>query len=182
MNHLGMTAEERFSVYTIVASVLHLGNIGFEDNQEDTKGIVAGNQGSLKAYNIPCPSCVPVCDKNTMRNCTFSKLGSVQRCHCLRWGLDQNLVITDLQRSRENNQKQNMQTEWQPSYSLISAPRGIWFVCTMFLHILLSKNLGFSKSSVFFLCTRLSILARTYNVCRSKRVSILLDYRERVLF
>ena len=47
MNHLGMTAEERFSVYTIVASVLHLGNIGFEDNQEDTKGMVAGNQGNL---------------------------------------------------------------------------------------------------------------------------------------
>jgi len=39
MTHLGMTEEERFSVYTVVASVLHLGNIGFEDNHEDTKGL-----------------------------------------------------------------------------------------------------------------------------------------------
>lgn len=38
MNHLGMSEDERFSVYTIVASVLHLGNINFEDNHEDTKG------------------------------------------------------------------------------------------------------------------------------------------------
>ena len=38
MAHLGMSETERFSVFTIVASVLHLGNIGFEDNHEDTKG------------------------------------------------------------------------------------------------------------------------------------------------
>ena len=56
MNHLGMTTEERFSVYTIVASVLHLGNIGFEDNQEDTKGMVAGNQGILKSLQYPLSS------------------------------------------------------------------------------------------------------------------------------
>lgn len=50
MNHLGMTTDERFSVYTIVASVMHLGNIGFEDNHEDTKGgcmISAGTEKSL---------------------------------------------------------------------------------------------------------------------------------------
>ena len=38
MNHLGMSEDERFSVFTIVACVLHLGNIGFEENHEDTKG------------------------------------------------------------------------------------------------------------------------------------------------
>ncbi|XP_053396881.1 unconventional myosin-VI-like isoform X2 [Mercenaria mercenaria] len=51
MNHLGMTEDERFSVYTIVASVLHLGNISFEDNHEDTKGgciITANSEKSLQ--------------------------------------------------------------------------------------------------------------------------------------
>ncbi|WAR09213.1 MYO6-like protein [Mya arenaria] len=38
MSHLGMSDDERFSVYTVVAAVLHLGNIEFEDNHEDTRG------------------------------------------------------------------------------------------------------------------------------------------------
>ena len=49
MTHLGMTEEERYSVYTIVASVLHLGNIGFEDNQEDTKGNKLGTRNMYKS-------------------------------------------------------------------------------------------------------------------------------------
>ncbi|XP_044011291.1 myosin heavy chain 95F isoform X2 [Aphidius gifuensis] len=35
---LGLNANERFEIYTMVAAVLHLGNISFEDNPEDTKG------------------------------------------------------------------------------------------------------------------------------------------------
>jgi len=38
MLHLGMSDGERLSVYTVVAAVLHLGNIQFEDNHEDTRG------------------------------------------------------------------------------------------------------------------------------------------------
>lgn len=52
MNHLGMSEDERFSVYTIVASVLHLGNIAFEDNHEDTKGGCMINVGSEKSLQI----------------------------------------------------------------------------------------------------------------------------------
>ncbi|XP_060551449.1 unconventional myosin-VI-like, partial [Ruditapes philippinarum] len=55
MNHLGMSEDERFSVYTIVASVLHLGNISFEDNHEDTKGgcmITAASESSLQIASV----------------------------------------------------------------------------------------------------------------------------------
>ncbi|XP_008557651.1 myosin heavy chain 95F isoform X2 [Microplitis demolitor] len=35
---LGLTEVERMEIYTMVAAVLHLGNIVFEDNPEDTRG------------------------------------------------------------------------------------------------------------------------------------------------
>lgn len=38
MTHMGMTDEEKLSIYTVIAGVLHLGNVSFTENQEDTKG------------------------------------------------------------------------------------------------------------------------------------------------
>ncbi|XP_043272163.1 myosin heavy chain 95F isoform X2 [Venturia canescens] len=38
LTRLGLTDDERMQIYTMVAAVLHLGNIVFEDNPEDTKG------------------------------------------------------------------------------------------------------------------------------------------------
>lgn len=38
MKHLGFSDSDRLSVYMLVAGVLHLGNIGFEENQNDTTG------------------------------------------------------------------------------------------------------------------------------------------------
>ncbi|XP_026672649.1 myosin heavy chain 95F isoform X5 [Ceratina calcarata] len=38
LTRLGLTEAERMEIYTMVAAVLHLGNITFEDNPEDTKG------------------------------------------------------------------------------------------------------------------------------------------------
>lgn len=35
---IGISSEERLQIYTTVAAVLHLGNIQFEDNPEDTRG------------------------------------------------------------------------------------------------------------------------------------------------
>lgn len=35
---LGLTGSERQDIYTVVASVLHLGNVTFEDNPDDCKG------------------------------------------------------------------------------------------------------------------------------------------------
>ncbi|KAG7207380.1 hypothetical protein KM043_009038 [Ampulex compressa] len=38
LTRLGLSEAERMEIYTMVAAVLHLGNIDFEDNPEDTKG------------------------------------------------------------------------------------------------------------------------------------------------
>nr|XP_027213444.1 unconventional myosin-VI-like isoform X1 [Penaeus vannamei] len=50
LSNLGLTSQERLAIYTTVAAVLHLGNISFEDNPEDTKGgcmVSPGCEGSL---------------------------------------------------------------------------------------------------------------------------------------
>lgn len=38
LSRLGLSDAEKMEIYTMVAAVLHLGNITFEDNPEDTKG------------------------------------------------------------------------------------------------------------------------------------------------
>ncbi|OWF36327.1 Unconventional myosin-VI [Mizuhopecten yessoensis] len=50
MKHLGFSDSDRLSVYKLVAGVLHLGNISFEENHEDTKGgckVMAGGESAL---------------------------------------------------------------------------------------------------------------------------------------
>lgn len=38
MTHMGMSNEEKHSIYSTIAGVLHLGNITFEDPLDDTTG------------------------------------------------------------------------------------------------------------------------------------------------
>lgn len=38
LSRLGLNENERLQIYTMVAAVLHLGNIEFEENPEDTRG------------------------------------------------------------------------------------------------------------------------------------------------
>lgn len=38
LTRLGLSDKDKLDIYTIVAAVLHLGNVTFEDNPEDTKG------------------------------------------------------------------------------------------------------------------------------------------------
>ena len=38
MTHMGLTDDEKLAIYTIIAGVLHLGNISFEESLDDTKG------------------------------------------------------------------------------------------------------------------------------------------------
>ncbi|EFN62017.1 Myosin heavy chain 95F [Camponotus floridanus] len=49
---LGLTDAKRMEIYTMVAAVLHLGNITFEDNPEDTKGGCRITADSEKAVVI----------------------------------------------------------------------------------------------------------------------------------
>ncbi|KAL5010725.1 hypothetical protein ScPMuIL_013030 [Solemya velum] len=50
MAHLRVDQSTRMSIYALVAAVLHLGNIGFEENHEDTKGgcmVSSASEGNL---------------------------------------------------------------------------------------------------------------------------------------
>lgn len=38
MTLMGMSDKEKMAIYTVVAGVLHLGNVEFEEEQESTKG------------------------------------------------------------------------------------------------------------------------------------------------
>ncbi|KAK7077209.1 Unconventional myosin-VI [Halocaridina rubra] len=51
LGNLGLSSGERLAIYTTVAAVLHLGNINFEENPDDTKGgcmVTPGCENSLK--------------------------------------------------------------------------------------------------------------------------------------
>ncbi|XP_074640045.1 unconventional myosin-VI-like isoform X2 [Tubulanus polymorphus] len=51
MTKMGLNESEKFDIYTVVASVLHLGNLVFEENHEDSKGgckISGGSEVSLR--------------------------------------------------------------------------------------------------------------------------------------
>ena len=39
MSHMGMNDNEKMAIYTIVAGVLHLGNVTFEEDENSTKGM-----------------------------------------------------------------------------------------------------------------------------------------------
>ncbi|CAL8140875.1 unnamed protein product [Orchesella dallaii] len=51
LEHLEILAGDRLSIYTVVASVLHLGNVDFEDDPDDTRGgcrVKDATESSLK--------------------------------------------------------------------------------------------------------------------------------------
>lgn len=52
LTRLGLSEGQKFEVYALVAAVLHLGNINFEDNPEDAKGGCRVSQNSEKALAI----------------------------------------------------------------------------------------------------------------------------------
>ena len=50
MDHMGLSAQDKINIYSTVATVLHLGNINFEDDPESTKGgcrVASGHEPSL---------------------------------------------------------------------------------------------------------------------------------------
>lgn len=50
MDHMGLSMQDKINIYSTVATVLHLGNINFEDDPESTQGgcrVLSGQQQSL---------------------------------------------------------------------------------------------------------------------------------------
>lgn len=49
LKHFGVNDTDRLAIYQIVAAILHLGNVVFEDSPEDSRG-GCRVQGNLKSY------------------------------------------------------------------------------------------------------------------------------------
>ena len=52
LKNLGMSDSERFSVYSTIASVLHLGNVEFEDDPDDNRGGCRVTEKAEKSLQI----------------------------------------------------------------------------------------------------------------------------------
>jgi len=39
MTHMGLSDAEKLAIYTVIAGVLHLGNVSFEESQDDSTGL-----------------------------------------------------------------------------------------------------------------------------------------------
>lgn len=52
LTRLGLHEKEKIEIYSLVAAVLHLGNIEFEDNPEDTRGGCRVSHASEKSLII----------------------------------------------------------------------------------------------------------------------------------
>lgn len=61
MTHLGISNDEKKSIYTLVSAVLHLGNLEFEENLEDAKGMSKNKKKVLK-----CRHCFEVKGSNDL--------------------------------------------------------------------------------------------------------------------
>ncbi|XP_064629701.1 unconventional myosin-VI-like isoform X2 [Lineus longissimus] len=51
MTKMGLSNDEKLSIYMLVAAVLHLGNVSFEENTEDTKGGSKVTSSSAQSLN-----------------------------------------------------------------------------------------------------------------------------------
>lgn len=72
MTHLGISDDEKLSIYTLVAAVLHIGNIEFEENAESTKGGCKVTAASEKALGI-CGTLLSV-DKEELRESLVTRV------------------------------------------------------------------------------------------------------------
>lgn len=77
LTRLGLTEAERMEIYTMVAAVLHLGNITFEDNPEDTKGGSRISSNSEKAVLMSAK--LLAVDPEELRQALVSKVMQTSR-------------------------------------------------------------------------------------------------------
>ena len=63
MDVLGFTSEDQDSIFRILASILHLGNVYFEKHEvRDTQSLLKSQQNQACAFPL-CPSFPPPCDR-----------------------------------------------------------------------------------------------------------------------
>ncbi|GFO13827.1 hypothetical protein PoB_004033200, partial [Plakobranchus ocellatus] len=77
MKHLGFGDQERLGIYGLVAAILHLGNIAFEDNADDAKGGCSVNKSAEESLSMAA-SLLGV-DKEELRDSLISRVMQATR-------------------------------------------------------------------------------------------------------
>ncbi|XP_059475767.1 myosin heavy chain 95F isoform X2 [Neocloeon triangulifer] len=77
LSRLGLQEQEKFSIYAVVAAVLHLGNVSFEENPEDTKGGCRISGSSEKALTLAAG--LIGADREELRQALVSKVMQTSR-------------------------------------------------------------------------------------------------------
>lgn len=72
LSRLGLSEGHRFQIYSLVAAVLHLGNIKFEDNPEDSKGGCRMTASSEQSLNMTAK--LLGCDTLELRQALISRV------------------------------------------------------------------------------------------------------------
>ncbi|KAG9511399.1 Unconventional myosin-VI, partial [Fragariocoptes setiger] len=78
LENFGVNAEHKLAIYQIVAAVLHLGNISFEDDPDDNRGgcrVVAGQS----EYSLAVAARLMGLDTELLRQCLASRVISTSR-------------------------------------------------------------------------------------------------------
>ncbi|XP_066580996.1 myosin heavy chain 95F isoform X2 [Prorops nasuta] len=93
---LGLSDSDRFEIYAMVAGVLHLGNITFEDNPEDTKGGSRINPNSEKSVFMTAK--LLGIDPEELRQALISKVMQTNR-----GGIKGTIIMVPLKAYEANN-------------------------------------------------------------------------------
>ncbi|XP_049829322.1 myosin heavy chain 95F isoform X2 [Schistocerca gregaria] len=96
LSRIGLDDAERLNIYTTVASVLHLGNVSFEENPEDTKGGCRITAASEKSLTIA--SKLMGMDPEELRQALVSKVMQTSR-----GGLKGTVIMVPLKVYEANN-------------------------------------------------------------------------------
>lgn len=74
LSHIGLDEQERMNIYGVVAAVLHLGNIKFEDDPEDSRGGCKISSSSLSELSLTIAANLIGVDKDELRSCLLSRV------------------------------------------------------------------------------------------------------------
>ncbi|KAG1714829.1 Unconventional myosin-VI [Nymphon striatum] len=74
LSHIGIDEKERMNIYGVVAAVLHLGNIKFEDDPEDSRGGCKVSSCSLSELSLTIAANLIGVDKDELRSCLLSRV------------------------------------------------------------------------------------------------------------
>ncbi len=100
MDHIGLAAEDKMNIYIVVAAVLHIGNIEFEDDPESSKGGCRLKAGTgTQSLNVVAQ--MLGLDKDELQNALISRVMQAHRGGKMGTVIMVPLKLTEAQNARD---------------------------------------------------------------------------------